>query len=179
MPHFSDEHDAHWFAIAKDASTRRRLLACFQPRQDAPSSLAFLVRLLASPFARDASTLAVLCLATGIALGVFGSDLNNLDGEAAAAAAAAGARRALGRRPPPPPPPLPARSSLAIAGDLLPQAVKGVAYAAHGLANALEAIATNTYGHDPERHTSILERVMVMALLVAFATRVATKMQVN
>jgi hypothetical protein len=68
---------------------------------------------------------------------------------------------------------------LALAGELLPQAVKGVAFAAHGLANGLEAIVSNTYGHEDGRETTLLEAVMLIALLVAFATRVATKMQVR
>lgn len=179
VPHYDEAHDENWYAIAKDGVTRRRMLACFQPRECQPSSFATVVRLVSSPFAKDASALAVLTLAAAIALGVFGLGPGSIAGETAAAAAAASARRALGRPLPLPPPPPPPRSSIEVVVQVLPWAISALASAAHSIANGLDGIATGSYGRETGREASLPEMMLLVALFAAFVTRITARLKVG
>ena len=71
LPHLNEASDDHWFAVAKDqTSAKQRLLARFEQRDKLISVFETFLRAVGSPFAKESSTLAVLVLATAVALGV-------------------------------------------------------------------------------------------------------------
>ena len=67
VPH-APSADRQWFTVARDGGSRRSLIVRFEPDRP-PSSLRLLLTLIGSPFASEASTLAVLVLATLLSLG--------------------------------------------------------------------------------------------------------------
>ena len=168
MPHLADHNDEHWFAIAKDAQSKRRLLARFQPREQKMSNPEMLFKLVGGAFATELSTLAVLALAAGVSL----SALRSWQGGDGAAPAAVGQLL----------PPAPEEG-------LVLWAMKGIAFGAHGMAEKLEGRAAPRHSSAaaplstlerlllPWSVLSLLERLLLLALCLAVVARAVSRLQ--